>query len=136
MSPADGIRWLPTTATAEATAELLTVICQAADLCRPGLRHAAVLQEQAGDGWCLRLECRDADGGRLEAEDLDLEIYGAAADPSIQLTWSTDPQAPVLWQGRHALWMEPGQGQRCGAPPQAVPLEALARRLRARLVGS
>jgi hypothetical protein len=134
MRPADGFGWLPSAASAEATAELLTVICQAADLCRPGLSHAAVLQEQAEDGWCLRLECRDRDGRRLDREDLDLEIYGAAADPSIQITWSLDPQSPMLWQGRHALWMEPGQGQRCAAPPQAIPLEALARRLRARLV--
>lgn len=136
MSPTDGIGWLPSATADEATAELLTVISQAADLCRPELRHAAVLLEQAADGWCLRLECRGIDGGRLEAEDLDLEIYGAAADPSIQITWSMNPQAPVLWQGRHALWMEAGQGQRCAAPPQAVPLEALARRLRARLVHS
>ena len=134
MSATEGRDWLPTGTDPDATADLLTVVSRAADLSRPGLRHAAVLQEQAADGWCLRLECRDPGGERLEAEDLDLEIYGDGADPSIQISWSADPQAPMLWQGRHALWMEAEQGQRCDAPAGAMPLEALARRLRALLV--
>ena len=134
MSSPERRDWLPTGSEPEATAELLTVVCRAADLSRPGLHHAAVLQDQAADGWCLRLECHDPDGERRLAEDLDLEIYGSATDPSIEISWAADPEAPLLWQGRHALWMEAGQGQRCGAPAGAVPLEALARRLRALLV--
>lgn len=134
MSATERRDWLPTGVDPDATADLLTVVCRAADLTRPGLHHAAVLQEQAADGWILRLECRDLGGERLEGEDLDLEIYGSGTDPSIQISWAADPQAPLLWQGRHALWMEAEQGQRCGAPAGAVPLEALARRLRALLV--
>lgn len=134
MTASEGRDWLPTAADPAATAALLTVVCRAADLCRPGLRHGAVLQEQAADGWCLRLECRDPGGERLAGEDLDLEIYGSGGDPSIQISWTADPQAPLLWQGRHALWMEAEQGQRCSAPAGSVPLEALARRLRALLV--
>lgn len=136
MSATERRDWLPTDADPAATADLLTVICRAADLSRPGLQHAALLHEQAADGWCLRMECRDASGERVEGQDLDLEIYGAATDPSIQISWSADPQAPMLWQGRHALWMEAEQGKRCSAPAGAVPLEALARRLRAMLVVS
>ena len=62
------------------------------------------------------------------------KIYGAAADPSLQLSWCDDDSRPLLWQGRHPVWMDGTSGQSCARPDDGVPLETLARRLRAELV--
>ena len=127
--------WLPSSSSDLEACELLTqAICRAADLSRPPHRHAFVPSEQLGDSWIGRLEVRDGDGQRLPAQDLDLEIYGAAVDPSLQLSWCDDDSRPLLWQGRHPVWMDGTSGQSCARPDDGVPLETLARRLRAELV--
>ena len=127
--------WLPASERDPEACELLTQsICRAADLSRPPHRHAFVPSEQLGDSWIGRLEVRDGDGQRQPALDLELEIYGAAADPSLQLSWCDDDSRPLLWQGRHPVWMDGTSGQSCARPSDGVPLETLARRLRAELV--
>jgi len=40
----------------------------------------------------------------------------------------------MLWHGRHPVWMDPSSGERCERPAAGIPLEALARRLRALLL--
>ena len=110
----------------------------AADLCRRPLRHgvrcqngsaaAEVLQE-----CCLQLEARDGQGNRRSAEDLELELYRSGGELHLTLAWINGPDRPLLWQGSHPVWMEPDSGQRCERPSDGLPLESLARRLRALL---
>ena len=128
--------WLPTADQFLAQAELLQQICRAADLSRPGLNHAAVAKEQEARSWNLRLEVRDSQGQRIQREDLELELYGSALDPSLQLGWLHQPDQPLLWQGRHPIWMDASSGKRCERPEGGMALETLARRLRAQLVGA
>ena len=127
--------WLPACISDPEGCDLLTQsICRAADLSRPPYRHAFLPSEQLGDSWIGRLEVRSHDGQRQPALDLELEIYGAAVDPSLQLSWCEDEERPLLWQGRHPVWMDGTSGQACPRPDDGIPLETLARRLRAELV--
>lgn len=117
----------------------------AADLCRKPLRHAVLAAtnpanpeqpslEQAAElgECCLKLEARSPAGERLPDEDLELELYRSGDDLHLTLAWVEDPERPMLWQGRHPVWMS-SSGCRCERPPAGLPLEALARRLRALL---
>jgi hypothetical protein len=116
-----------------ANTDLSRLVAAAADLCRRPLRHGVVLESGDDDLDCsLRLEVRSPEGERLEAEDLDLEIYRSGDAVHLTLAWRHDDQRPMLWQGDHPLWMDP-QGRRCERPADGLPLEALARRLRALL---
>jgi hypothetical protein len=116
-----------------ANTDLSQLVAAAADLCRKPLRHGVVLTSCADDEDCsLRLEARSADGERLAEEDLELEIYRSGSDLNLTLAWCADELRPMLWQGGHPLWMDP-EGRRCDRPQDGLPLEALARRLRALL---
>jgi hypothetical protein len=118
---------------AGANTDLSQLVAAAADLCRKPLRHGVVLTTPPGDDDCsLRLEARSPEGERLTEEDLDLEIYRSGSDLHITLAWCADERRPMLWQGGHPLWMD-GEGRRCERPHDGLPLEALARRLRALL---
>ena len=129
--------WLPTPLEHPDQLELLTrSICRAADRSRPPLQHALVPQEQASDSWVVRLETRDEQGCRCPEQDLELEIYGHASDPSLQLAWAADERQPMLWQGRHPVWMDGTSGLSCPRPDGGIALETLARRLRADLIDS
>jgi hypothetical protein len=117
-----------------ANTDLSRLVAAAADLCRKPLRHGVVITSAAGDDDCsLRLEARSPVGERLAQEDLELEIYRSGGDLHLTLAWREDEQRPMLWQGGHPVWMTPA-GQRCPCPEEGLPLEALARRLRALLL--
>ena len=116
-----------------ANTDLSRLVAAAADLCRRPLRHGVVLESGDNDLDCsLRLEARSPEGERLEADDLDLEIYRSGDAVHLTLAWRQDDTRTMLWQGEHPLWMDP-QGRRCERPADGLPLEALARRLRALL---
>lgn len=116
-----------------ANTDLSRLVAAAADLCRKPLRHGVVLTSTPGDEDCsLRLEARSPEGERLEEEDLDLEIYRSGEELNLTLSWRQDDSRPMLWHGSHPVWMG-AQGERCGRPVEGLPLEALARRLRALL---
>jgi hypothetical protein len=70
---------------------------------------------------------------RLPADDLELELYRSGAQLNLTLAWAADPARPMLWHGSHPVWMDGASGQRCERPRDGLPLEALARRLRALL---
>lgn len=117
-----------------ANTDLSRLVAAAADLCRKPLRHGVVLTSSEDEQDCsLRIEARSPQGERLVAEDLELEIYRSGEDTHLTLAWRQDDARPMLWQGSHPVWMTP-QGQRCERPADGLPLEALARRLRALLV--
>ena len=117
-----------------ANTDLSRLVAAAADLCRKPLRHGVVLLSSEAEEDCtLRIEARSPQGERLEAEDLELEIYRSGEQIHLTLAWRQDEQRPMLWQGSHPVWMSP-QGQRCERPADGLPLEALARRLRALLL--
>jgi len=116
-----------------ANTDLCRLVAASADLCRKPLRHGVVLMSTEEDDVCsLRLEVRSAEGERLTAEDLDLEIYRSGQDLNLTLSWREDDTRPMLWHGSHPVWMA-AQGERCTRPDDGLPLEALARRLRALL---
>ena len=113
--------------------DLSRLVAAAADLCRKPLRHGVVLVSSSEDEDCtLRLEARSPEGERLSDQDLELEIYRSGDDLHLTLAWLEDDRRPMLWQGGHPLWMT-AEGERCPCPSDGVPLEALARRLRALL---
>ncbi|MFM7675145.1 MAG: hypothetical protein ACKO5F_06085 [Synechococcus sp.] len=122
--------------------DLAQLVAAAADLCRKPLRHAVLWIDPADppqpwlelDDCSLRLEVRSAAGERLPQEDLELEIYRSAGALNLTLAWREEDGRPMLWHGSHPVWMEPASGVRCERPPEGLPLEALARRLRALLV--
>ncbi len=118
----------------DANTDLCRLVAAAADLCRKPLRHGVVRVSPMEDEDCvLRLEVRSAEGERRADQDLELEIYRSGDDLHLTLAWRADDTRPMLWQGSHPLWMT-AQGERCPCPREGLPLEALARRLRALLV--
>lgn len=120
-----------------ANTDLAQLVAAAADLCRKPLRHAVLEEEGASGSFdrCLRLQVRSPEGVRLPEEDLELELYRSGDDLHLTLAWASLEARPMLWQGRHPVWMDGASGARCERPAGGVALEALARRLRALLVG-
>lgn len=127
-----------------ANTDLSQLVAAAADLCRKPWRHAVLARSAAGgplqmadlDGLdcCMKLEVRGSEGERLPEQDLELELYRSGRDLNLTLGWCDE--RPLLWHGTHPVWMDGATGERCPRPPDGLPLEALARRLRALLGGS
>ena len=116
-----------------ANTDLRRLVAAAADLCRKPLRHGVVLTSDPEQEDCsLRIETRSPEGERRTEEDLELEIYRCGQDLHLTLAWAEPDDRPMLWQGSHPVWMSP-RGERCERPADGLPLEALARRLRALL---
>ncbi len=119
----------------------LADLARAADLCLRPHRHALRFSGQetgrVGDcsDCCLLIEARSTDGERLPQLDLELEIYRSGKELNLMLTRLADEQAPLLWHGHHAVWMQAGSGERCERPANGAPLEAFCRRVRALLSG-
>ncbi len=115
--------------------DLLVLIAKAADVCRKPWSHAVVLIDPSApeqiDDLHVRIECRDGDGQRCSDHDLELEIYRSGDEINLMLSWWDQPERPMLWHGRHPVWMDGASGELCTAPQDAAPLEALGRRLRA-----
>ena len=115
--------------------DLLVLIAKAADVCLKPWSHAVVLIDPSAseqiDDLRVRIECRDGDGQRCSDQDLELEIYRSGDETNLMLSWWDQPERPMLWHGRYPIWMDGASGQRCSAPQDAAPLEALGRRLRA-----
>ena len=122
--------------------DLLVEIAQSADLVMKPWKYSALINEnvedkkinpQNFDELILKLECRDQDGKRFLDRDLDLEIFRSSDELNIILNWHSFHLKPILWQGKHSLWMDANSGKRSSLPKDGECLEALARRLRSRL---
>ena len=115
--------------------DLLVLIAKSADVCLKPWSHAVIVIDPSApaelDELDVRIECRDGDGQRHPDRDLELEIYRSGEEINLMLSWWDQPERPMLWHGRHPVWMDGASGQRCSAPQDAAPLEALGRRLRA-----
>ena len=127
-----------------ANTDLFQLVAAAADLCRKPWRHAVICASPAQSlgkpanldelDCDLRLEVRTPTGERLLEQDLELELYRSGRDLNVTLGWCDE--RPLLWHGHHPVWMDGSTGERCERPIDGLPLEALARRLRALLGGS
>ncbi|MEY4296946.1 MAG: hypothetical protein RLZZ423_125 [Cyanobacteriota bacterium] len=117
----------------------LTDLARAADLClrpwRHGVHFLGPAPARIGDcsDCCLLMEARDAEGNRHPERDLELEIYRSGSELNLMLSRTSEEQAPMLWHGSHAVWMQGCTGERCERPVDGAPLEAFCRRVRALL---
>ncbi len=84
----------------------------------------------------MRIECRNQEGKRYPKNDLDLEVYRSGCDVSLMLCWCNQLERPMLWHGKHSVWMNAENGMRCQTPLDGEDLESLARRLRALFASS
>lgn len=127
----DGDLWQP----------FLSDLARSADLClrpwRHGLRFSGLPPDPspAISECCLLIEARDTAGQRCPERDLELEIYRSGGDLNLMLSFVAAPEAPLLWHGNHAVWMEAATGERCERPADGGPLEAFCRRVRALVAG-
>ena len=123
----------------DSTHEWISLIAAASDLCLKPWKHGVVsLNDDCQNknssennlDLVLRIECRSSEGDRHPENDLELEIYRSGNDLNLTLSWYDQPERPILWQGKHSLWMDAVSGRRCQPPVDGSPLEALARRIR------
>ena len=77
----------------------------------------------------VRIECRTCEGERHPENDLELELYRSGNDLNLILSWCEQPGRPMLWQGKHSVWMDCSSGERCQPPADVSPVESLARRI-------
>ena len=116
-----------------------SLIASCADLCFKPWKHAVILQnvdelhEMSSEDFRdlhLIIECRSEEGDRKKERDLELEIYKSGDEVNIILMWYDQPGKPILWHGKHSIWMDSSNGLRSGCPDGGTSLEALARKLR------
>ena len=124
--------------TPDLTHDYLSEVAKACDLCLKPWRHSVIndsinhtfpLDDKSID-LTLRVECRDKDGKRLKENDFEIEIFRSGADLSITLSWSFFLDRPILWHGKHSVWMDSKTGRQSTSPTEASNMESLARRLR------
>ncbi len=120
---------------------LLSQVSQAADLCFKPWKHAVILLDKNSIekieknnfyDLLLLIECRDSLGERYPENDLEIEIFRSGNELNITLAWREFPVKPILWQGKHSLWMDSVTGNRASTPENGEYMEAFARKLRAR----
>jgi len=129
--------------------ELASLVASAADVCIKPWRHAVVfenppdfLQEELAIkeeqnhevDFKMRIECRDKAGEKFPEKDLEVEVFQSGNDINLIMSWSNQIEKPMLWHGKHAVWMDSNNGTHCLAPKGGSSLEALARKLRSLLV--
>ncbi len=126
-------------ATFDSTNDLLIEVAKASDYCLKPWRHSVInnsvnstnpINDEIID-LTLIVECRDKEGQRFPENDLEIEIYRSGVDLNFTFAWRSFPEKPILWQGKHSLWMDSLTGKRSQPPEGGSSLEALARRLRA-----
>ena len=124
----------------DSTTDFISEVAKACDLCLKPWRHYVFNISDAIDpklsltkgivDLSLRVECRSEDGQRYPENDLEIEIYRSGVDLSITLSWLSFPDRPMLWHGKHSIWMDSSDGVRCVSPDEGSSLESLARKLR------
>ena len=110
-------------------------VAKAADLCMKPYVHSVSLENKSGDDNDLddlifKIQCRNIDGEREESMDIELEVYKSGNEVNMTISWKSLNDRPILWQGKHAVWMDSSTGVQCETPSYGKLFESLARRLR------
>ena len=114
---------------------LISEVAKAADLCMKPYAHSVFLENQLDDENDLeelifKIQCRNIDGVREESMDIELEVYKSGNELNMTLSWKSLIDRPILWQGKHSVWMDSSSGMQCEIPSDGKLFESLARRLR------
>ncbi len=114
---------------------LIAAVAKAADLCMKPYSHSVSLEKQSDDEYDLedlifKIQCRNIDGEREESMDIELEVYESGNDLNMTISWKSLIDRPILWQGKHSVWMDSSSGVQCEIPSYGNEFESLARRLR------
>ncbi len=121
--------------TPNSTDYLIAEVAKAADLCIKPYVHSVSLENQFDDGNVLddlifKIQRRNVDGEREELMDIELEVYKSGNEVNMTISWKSLIDRPILWQGKHAVWMDSSTGLQCDTPSYGMLFESLARRLR------
>ena len=114
---------------------LIAEVAKAADLCIKPYAHSVSIENQLNDGDVLddlifKIQRRNTDGEREDFMDIELEVYKSGSEVNMTISWKSLIDRPILWQGKHAIWMDSSSGVQCETPSYGKLFEALARRLR------
>ena len=113
------------------------LIAKAADLTNKPFIHTVV--KKSGEyvfelneiDISLTILCRDIDGKRIEADDLELEIFKSNNNLVLVVSKLNLPEEPILWSGTKSIWMNSKNGKKCNSPHYSNKLENLATRIKA-----
>tara|TARA_B100000965_G_scaffold5329_1_gene4177 strand:+ start:2000 stop:2395 length:396 start_codon:yes stop_codon:yes gene_type:complete len=113
---------------------LVSEVAKAADLCMRPYSHSVFLENQLDDNNDLdelifKIQCRNIDGEREESMDIELEVYKSGKEVNMTISWKSLVDRPILWQGKHHVWMDSSSGFQCETPSYGKIFESLARRL-------
>ena len=114
---------------------LIADVAKAADLSLKPYVHSVSLENQLNDANDLedlifKIQCRNIDGEREESMDIELEVYKSGKEVNMTISWKALISRPILWQGKHPVWMDSFSGVQCETPSYGKVFESLARRLR------
>ena len=114
---------------------LISEVAKAADLCMKPYVHSVFLESKSsGDNFLdelfFKIQCRNLDGEREESMDIELEVYKSGNEINMTISWKSLIDRPILWQGKHSIWMDSSSGVQCDTPSYGRLFESLARRLR------
>ena len=110
-------------------------VAKAADICMKPYVHSVFLENQLDDDnelddLIFKIQSRNIDGEREESMDIELEVYKSGNEVNMTISWKSLIDNPILWQGKHAVWMDSSSGVQCETPSYGNLFESLARRLR------
>ena len=114
---------------------LIAEVAKAADLCLKPYVHSVSLENQLEDSnivdeLIFKIQRRNIDGEREDSMDIELEVYKSGNEVNMTISWKSLIDRPILWQGKHAVWMDSSSGVQCETPSYGKLFESLARRLR------
>ena len=114
---------------------LIAEVAKAADLCLKPYVHSVFFENSLDfetdlEDMIFKIQCRNLDGERQESMDIELEVYKSGNEINMTISWKSLIDRPILWQGKHAVWMDSSSGVQCETPSYGKLFESLARRLR------
>ena len=114
---------------------LIAEVAKAADLCMKPYVHSVFLEKELNDDTALddlifKIQSRNIDCHREKSMDIELEVYKSGNEVNMTISWKSLIDRPILWQGKHAVWMDSSSGVQCETPSYGKLFESLARRLR------
>ena len=121
--------------TTDSTDDLIAQVAKAADLCMKPYVHSVFLENLSDDNQVIdelifKIQRRNTDGEREDCMDIELEVYKSGNQVNMTICWRSLTDRPILWQGKHAVWMDSSSGIQCETPSYGKLFESLARRLR------